>query len=230
MSRVLHGIDAIVFDVLGTLVDEAEGLRTAFREATPTAAADQIDHMLAAWREHVDLRQQSMAAGNSEYADSGRLDAEAAAEVARRFGVASPDTVHRMATASRRLPPWDDSAAGLARLARLRPVIALSDASDTALLHLHAHAGFRWHQVISSAQVGAYKPDPRLYRRAVEVAGTEPSRVLMVAAHAWDLRAAQAEGMRTAFIARPVADPPAAADDFDAEFAGLEALAAALER
>lgn len=37
----------------------------------------------------------------------------------------------------------------------------------------------------------------------------------MVAAHAWDLRAAAATGMRTAYVPRPNGDPPADGDDFD---------------
>ena len=50
----------------------------------------------------------------------------------------------------------------------------------------------------------------------------------MVAAHAWDLRAAQVVGMRTAYIDRPVADPPLDDDVFDARFPGLEELSDAL--
>lgn len=37
----------------------------------------------------------------------------------------------------------------------------------------------------------------------------------MVAAHAWDLRGALALGMRTAYVQRPVGDPPLATDSFD---------------
>ncbi len=47
----------------------------------------------------------------------------------------------------------------------------------------------------------------------------------LVAAHAWDLRAAQHHGLRTACIARPVGDPPTPSDRFDLHAADLPDLA-----
>ena len=50
----------------------------------------------------------------------------------------------------------------------------------------------------------------------------------MVAAHAWDLRGAQAAGMRTAYVHRPAGDPPTDSDDFDGWFDELGELISAL--
>ena len=50
----------------------------------------------------------------------------------------------------------------------------------------------------------------------------------MVAAHAWDLRGAQAVGMRTAYVERPVGDPPDAIDSFDLDARSLDDLATQL--
>ena len=50
----------------------------------------------------------------------------------------------------------------------------------------------------------------------------------MVAAHAWDLRGAQAIGMRTAYVQRPVGDPPRPTDSFDVHTESLEELALTL--
>ncbi len=52
----------------------------------------------------------------------------------------------------------------------------------------------------------------------------------MVAAHAWDLRGAQAVGMRTAYVRRPVGDPPVSTDSFDLHADGLDHLAELVER
>lgn len=49
-------------------------------------------------------------------------------------------------------------------------------------------------------------------------------RVLMVAAHAWDLRGAARVGMRTAYVPRPVADPPLRSDRFDLVLGGPSEL------
>ncbi|WP_181791880.1 HAD hydrolase-like protein, partial [Streptomyces phytophilus] len=69
---------------------------------------------------------------------------------------------------------------------------------------------------------------PEVYRLAAEAADCPPERVLMVAAHAWDLRAARENGLRTAYVPRPVGDPPAETDEFDWYFDGMDGLVEAL--
>jgi 2-haloacid dehalogenase len=90
------------------------------------------------------------------------------------------------------------------------------------------HAGLRRHQALSAEAAPACKPAPEVYRLALDSAGCPPERVLMVAAHAWDLRGARAAGMRTAYVHRPVGDPPTGSDDFDGPFDELGELVGAL--
>ncbi|MGQ4728013.1 haloacid dehalogenase type II [Streptomyces sp. Ju416(a)] len=216
-------IDAVVFDVLGTLVDEPAGLRTGIRSLDPSSALDGpgTERLLLLWQRHIEREQRRIVDGDRPYLPSDALDREAAEVVARAAGaevpaaMAGPDAVESLARAARRLPPWPDTVAGLARLAEHFPLIGLSNASRTALLELNAHAGLRWHQALSAEDARTYKPDPAVYRLAVTVAGLPPDRLLMVAAHAWDLRGAQALGLRTAYVARPVGDPPTSSDRFD---------------
>ncbi|PVC98554.1 haloacid dehalogenase type II [Streptomyces sp. CS014] len=216
-------IDAVVFDVLGTLVDEPAGLRTGIRSLDPSSALDGpgTERLLLLWQRHIEREQRRIVDGDRPYLPSDALDREAAEVVARAAGaevpaaMAGPDAVESLARVARRLPPWPDTVAGLARLAEHFPLIGLSNASRTALLELNAHAGLRWHQALSAEDARTYKPDPAVYRLAVTVAGLPPDRLLMVAAHAWDLRGAQALGLRTAYVARPVGDPPTSSDRFD---------------
>ncbi|MFD3685755.1 haloacid dehalogenase type II [Nocardiopsis sp. NPDC058631] len=224
----IRDIEAVVFDVLGTLVDEPGGLRAGIRDALPASGGESVDDLLALWQRHVETEQQSIARGDRAYADTGVVDGEAARRVAARAGISDPAAIARLATAGQRLSPWHDSVAALERLARRFPVLGLSNASRTALLRLNAHAGLRWHQVLSAEAVSAYKPAPEVYRLAIDAAGCPPGRVLMVAAHAWDLRGARASGMRTAYVRRPVGDPPTDADVFDGRFNGLDDLVTAL--
>ncbi|MFG2205782.1 haloacid dehalogenase type II [Streptomyces sp. NPDC048638] len=150
--------------------------------------------------------------------------------VADAAGVDDPAVVAALALSGRRLPPWPDTVAGLARLAERFPLIGLSNASRTALLGLNPHAGLRWHQALSAEDARAYKPDPAVYQLTVAVSGRPPERLLMVAAHAWDLRGAQGLGLRTAYVARPVGDPPTSSDRFDLHADGLADLADQLDR
>ncbi|MCS3844398.1 haloacid dehalogenase type II [Microbacterium sp. AK031] len=235
----LNDIEVIVFDVLGTLVDEPEGQRSAIREAFPQADPRQVQSLTESWQRYVRDQQAEIAEGRRAYVDSEMLDAEAATAVfdeaaglglpAAHDGAAdladpAPDPGARLATASRRLPPWPDSVAELERIAARLPVLALSNAGPTTLLHLSAHTGLRWHQAVTAHSMSAYKPAPSLYRRAVRVADRPPERILMVAAHAWDLRAAQNAGMRTCYVDRPVGDPQTASDHFDMTVAGLNEI------
>ena len=56
--------------------------------------------------------------------------------------------------------------------------------------------------------VRTYKPDPDAYKRAASYLGLEPAACLMVAAHNYDLKAAQDVGFKTAFIRRPTEHGP----------------------
>ncbi|MEV0081558.1 haloacid dehalogenase type II [Saccharopolyspora sp. NPDC050642] len=224
----IRDVEVVVFDVLGTLVDEPSGLRAAIRDAVPTSDDATADELLASWLGHVELEQQRIAQGHRAYANSEIIDGEAARLVADRAGLTDPAVIARLATAGQRLPPWGDTVATLDRLAEHFAVLGLSNASRTALLRLSAHAGLRWHQALPGEAALAYKPAPEVYRLAIDTAGCPPERVLMVAAHAWDLRAAQATGMRTAYVHRPGGDPPTSSDTFDWRFDDLDDLIAAL--
>ncbi|MFJ2259359.1 haloacid dehalogenase type II [Streptomyces sp. NPDC087844] len=222
-------IEVVVFDILGTMVDEPGGLRAAIRDAVPAAVDDATaDRLLTVWQEHVEHEQRRIAEQDRAYANSEIIDREAARRVADRVGLTDPATIERLATASRRAEPWGDSLAGLARLARRYPVLGLSNAGRATLLRLNAYAGLRWHQALSAEDARAYEPAPEVYRLALDAAGCPPERVLMVAAHAWDLRGAQVLGMRTAHVRRPIGDPPKRTDTFDWRANSLDELVTVL--
>ncbi|WP_314171820.1 haloacid dehalogenase type II [Streptomyces winkii] len=218
-------IDAVVFDVLGTLVDEPAGLRAGIRELDASLDESGTERLLSLWQQHIEREQRRVLDGGRPYLPSNELDLEAARVVADAAGVSDPATLAELALAGRRLPPWPDTATGLARVAERFPLIGLSNASRTALLELNAHAGLRWHQALSAEDARTYKPDPAVYQLAVTASGRPPERLLMVATHSWDLRAAQRAGLRTAYVERPVTDPPLSSDHFDLHADGLAGLA-----
>ncbi|MFF5497353.1 haloacid dehalogenase type II [Streptomyces aquilus] len=222
-------IDAVVFDVLGTLVDEPAGLRAGIRALDASLDDTRVEELLSLWQRHVEREQGRVVEGARPFTTSEVIDREAARLVADAAG-ADDSAAAALALSARRLPPWPDTLAGLARLAQRFPLIGLSNASRTALLELNAHAGLRWHQALSAAEAATFKPDPAVYQLAVNVSGRPPERLLMVAAHAWDLRGAQRLGLRTAYVARPVGDPPAPEDRFDLYADGLADLADQLDK
>lgn len=222
-------IDLVVFDVLGTLVNEPGGLHNSIRELAPPGSADHVDDLVEMWQSHVADQQQKMLDGRRPYANSDVVDREAAELVATKCGVTSATAIERLATAERRLEPWPDTIEALERLAQHLPVVGLSNASRATLTHLNAQAGLRWHYLLSAEDARSYKPAADVYRLAVEVASSAaPERVLMVAAHAWDLRGAQGLGLRTAYVQRPVGDPPLDTDSFDYHTTSLVDLVTAI--
>ena len=190
----LPGIDLVVFDVLGTMVDEPGGLQRGFRELRPGIGDARAEELGDLWHRYVDEQQREMLAGRRPYANSTVVDREAATRVAAEAGFEDEEAVRSLAAAALRLEPWPDSVRALGRLASRYPVVGLSNAGHAALTRINAHAGLRWHQVLSAEDARGYKPHPDVYRLAIDNAGCPPERLLMVAAHAWDLRGAQALG------------------------------------
>ena len=109
-----------------------------------------------------------------------------------------------MTHAWERLPPWPDAAPGLGRLARRFTVATLSNGNRSQQEALIRFADLPFQRLLSAEDFRHYKPDPEVYLGAASALGLEPSEVMMVAAHKGDLRAAQAAGLRAAFVERPL--------------------------
>ncbi len=81
---------------------------------------------------------------------------------------------------------------------------------DQVLNHLGIE-GFQ--RLLSAEDFRHYKPDPEVYLGAASAMELEASQVMMVAAHKGDLRAAQAAGLRAAFVERPLEKGPGGGAD-----------------
>lgn len=103
-----------------------------------------------------------------------------------------------------RLTPWPDAVAGLQRLKQVYIIAALSNGNMALLTNMAKQGGLPWDCILSAELARHYKPDPEVYQTAADMLGLPPSQVLMVAAHQHDLRGAQAVGMKTAFVPRPL--------------------------
>jgi 2-haloacid dehalogenase len=92
---------------------------------------------------------------------------------------------------------------GLTRLAQRFTVSTLSNGNRAQQAALIRFAGLPFQRMLSAEDFHHYKPDPEVYLGAAAALGLEAGQVMMVAAHKGDLRAAQAAGMRAAFVERP---------------------------
>jgi 2-haloacid dehalogenase len=222
-------VDTLLFDVLGTVVDETGSMRAELAAALGQAGAEsRTEELAAAWAQRFDALVSSIGQG-APWRSTDDLNAEALADVLREGPRLPEATIRQLALAGHRLRPWPDSQAALGRLARRFTIVALSNGNLSMLTDLFASAGLTWHCVLSGEMVAAYKPDPAVYRLALDRLALDPHRTLMVAAHPWDLRAAAAQGLRTAYIPRPGEDAPAPSDTFDLTAPDLTALATRLD-
>lgn len=95
-------------------------------------------------------------------------------------------------------------------------VFALTNGSAEVTGKLIARAGLaeafeRW---ISIDEVQRWKPAAAVYRHCAEVAGVQPPRLALVAAHGWDIHGAAQAGLMTGYVGRrgalfpPAMKPP----------------------
>jgi 2-haloacid dehalogenase len=182
---------AELFDELGLTVD-AGGFATAWR-GRYLPSMRQVQDGERAWASLDTLHGESLADLLSEYGTADRVDAAARARAVRAW---------------HRLPAWDDSVPGLARLRERYVVTALSNGGFALLTHLVKAARLPFDCIVSAELARTYKPDPRVYQTAATLLDVAPEETLMVAAHAWDLDGARAAGLPTAFVERPAEKGP----------------------
>jgi 2-haloacid dehalogenase len=93
---------------------------------------------------------------------------------------------------------------GLWRLKQRYIIGTLSNGNMALLVDLARHGALPWDVVFSAELARSYKPHPSVYHLPVTLLAAEPAEVMLVAAHAGDLSAAAACGLRTAFVSRPL--------------------------
>jgi len=102
------------------------------------------------------------------------------------------------------LSAWGDFAPSLREIRECCPVVSFTMLPLSLVVDVSRLNGISWDAVISCEALGFYKPDPRAYQQASKWLAVEPSSILMVACHNFDLNAARACGYKTAFVRRPL--------------------------
>lgn len=223
-------VDAIVFDVIGTLVDEDETwVGAADRLAAAAGLTDAAD-LTPSWVQGLERRMDAVVNGDAPWRPHRELVSESAREaVVNAGGEPSPTALALVASLDDDYPAWPDVAPATAALRQDRLVAGVSNGDLDALARLANVNAISWDLALSTGAARTFKPAPAAYRYAIDSLRIDPARTLFVAAHPWDLRAASEHGFRTAYVARPGAEPPAAGDRFDLVVADLFALVAVLE-
>ena len=215
---------ALVFDLQGTLVDFFEPVRRMGAAANRAKGLDLDWPALSVrWRELYRRGMDDIIAGRAPWRRVDAITRDALDVLLAEAGCAgayAPAERDAMNAVWRRLDPWPDSIAGLGRLRRRHTLAILSNAGMAVAIAVVKHAALPVDAVLSAELVRAYKPAPAVYRLAADCLDLPAAAMVMVACHPYDLSAAKAFGMRTAFVARPLefGPPQRSAPEPEADF------------
>lgn len=202
----LSDVQALVFDTYGTVVDWRAGVLDALR-ALGRSRGLTVDWeaFLGDWQQTRSILDR-VNRGELPWMTMEAVHRQALAEPLARYGLSgiSDGEIDALVHARWRLEPWPDAVPGLTRLKQRYVISPLSNASFIGMVKLAKWAGLPWDCVITAENARCYKPRSEAYRTAVSLLGLPPAQVMLVAAHNYDLRAAQAEGLHTAFVPRPI--------------------------
>ena len=213
------GVEALTFDVFGTLVDWRSGVIAAGRQLQErTGIAADWAAFADAWRDGYEPAMEEVRSGRRPWERIDVLHGEILDRLLVERGMRlSADDRHWFNHAWHRLPAWPDVRAGLACLRGRFTVAALSNGNVSLLEDLARYNALGFDHVLSAEHARAYKPQPKVYATAAARLNLSPERVLMVAAHDDDLRGARAVGFRTAFLPRPTEWGPNGSAEVPAE-------------
>jgi 2-haloacid dehalogenase len=217
---VLPDVKALAFDVFGTVVDwRGSIIAEGERFSAETGVALDWGRFADAWRARYRPSMDRVMRGEQPWTNLDALHRASLDEALAEFGVTTLTDARKaqLTLAWHRLRPWPDSVPGLIRLRERYILATLSNGNVRLLVDMAKSAGLLWDVILCAELARAYKPDPRVYRMAAELLQLAPSQILMVAAHQGDLLAANAEGLRAAFVPRPLEYGPGATLDLTPE-------------
>ena len=204
----MNGVVALVFDVFGTCVDWRGSI---IRELAAVGRARGVQNgewsaMADEWRREGYIRGIArIRAGETPYVSSDELFRRKLDELLPKYGLKGLDEaeVQHLAHAWRRLDPWPDTVAGLARLKSRFFITPLSNGSFATLTSMAKRAGMAWDAIISTELRQTFKPAREAYLMSASLLDLQPDQVMLVAAHDSDLKGAQAAGLHAALVERP---------------------------
>ena len=199
-------IDALLFDVFGTVVDWRSGV---IRDGRALGEEKDLDVDWAAfadaWREAYQPSMDRVREGDIAWRNLDSLHRDSLETLLDRFdieGLTEDEKTH-LNRVWHRLDPWPDVIPGLARLRCDYVIAPLSNGHVRLLTDMAKRARLPWDLILSAELAGHYKPDEEAYSTAVDLLDLDPEQVMMVAAHERDLDASGELGLGTAYVHRP---------------------------
>ena len=190
--------EALTFDCYGTLVDWERGILTGIRAAVGDRLDLADEELLETYARHEAVLE------GGEYLPYREVVADALRGICAERGVEVSDAeAAAFGDSVGDWPPFPDTAAALADLARRFRLGVITNCDDDLFAASNRRLGVTFDWVITAQQVGAYKPSHRNFDAAFAVIDVPRQRILHVAQSLFhDHVPAKARGLTTAWIDR----------------------------
>jgi putative hydrolase of the HAD superfamily len=200
----------LTFDCYGTLIDWETGILAVLRPWANRAGISASDaELLGAFGEAESAAEHDLP--QALYPDVLRATHT---RIARHFGInkytatsVDTDAADLLGRSVGDWPPFSDSSEALKRLQRRFKLIVVSNVDRESFARTQKKLGIIFDAVVTAEEVGAYKPDARMFRRALKVAkefGAEPENIVHVAQSLYhDHVPAKSFGLKTVWVKRP---------------------------
>jgi 2-haloalkanoic acid dehalogenase type II len=199
----LTGFKALTFDCYGTLIDWERGILDVLRPWVKRRHVEATDDRL--------LELYAAAEATSEAETPSALYPDILRAVHRRLAdelgiTASDEDAAILAESAGKWPPFPDTVAALQQLKQSHKLVIVSNIDRASFATTNVQLQVEFDAIITAEEVGAYKPDHRMFTRAFEVLagmGIERHQILHVAQSLYhDHVPAKALGLTTAWIDR----------------------------
>ncbi len=193
----------LAFDVFGTVVDWHGSIAA---EAKRLSLPVDPNEFATAWRNGYKPAMAKVRSGTLPWTKIDDLHRMILDDILKTFNITSlsESQIHELNLVWHRLNPWLDTVEGLTRLKGKFTIVTLSNGNLGLLADMAKNAGLPWDLILSAEVFRHYKPDPETYLGVAEIFNVLPEQVMLVAAHKDDLLSANACGLQTAFIERPI--------------------------
>jgi 2-haloacid dehalogenase len=203
----MSSLKALIFDVQGSTTD----FRSTVSATARAVAGDRASHVdwgcfVDEWRRRYRPALDAILDGSQPWRAVDRIYRSVLDEIIESYdvGFLTLDERERINFAWQTIAPWPDAVEGLLRLKQQFKIVTLSNADVAAVINISKHGALPWDAIFTSEMVETFKPDPRTYKLALRYLGISAADAMMVACHKYDLYAAHALGMKTAFVTRPL--------------------------
>jgi 2-haloacid dehalogenase len=233
----MDNVKGLFFDVGGTVFDWKNTVREKVQKLA-NEKGQYIDTKAFAndWRGEMFKIHTQVRHGNLPWINSDEMHLQALENLKEKYPLLS--SINCMALVKEtwhHLKTFAGAPEAIKRLRTKYTVVVLTILSWQSIVSSSKLAQVQWDGILSCEFLGYYKPSLQTYLRGASLLGLKPAEAMMVAAHEGDLAAAQAAGLKTAYVTVPEEDNVSegfdqpSATNYDVEAKDFEALCKTLK-